>query len=162
MAVVVSDTSPIRALAHLSLLALLPELFAEVLVPPVVDDELKRPPTGLPSVDVAGLRFVTIQAPRDRTRVQELLRDLDPGESEALALAVEVGVSVVLIDESAGRRMARQLGLLPIGVLGILIRAKQRGLVLEVVPLLDRLRSELGFFISDQLRSEVQRLADEP
>ena len=64
--------------------------------------------------------------------------------------------------EGAGRRMARQLGLLPIGVLGVLIRAKQRGLILEVVPLLDRLRSELGFFISDQLRGEVQRLAGEP
>ncbi len=162
MAVVVSDTSPIRALAHRDLLALLPGFFSQVLVPPVVDDELKTPPAGLPRVDVRDLRFVTIQAPRDRAKVKVLLRDLDPGESEALALAVEVGVSAVLIDESAGRRMARQLGLLPIGVLGVLIRAKPRGLVPEVVPLLDRLRSELGFFISDQLRAEVQRLAGGP
>ncbi len=162
VAIVVSDTSPIRALAHLSLLTLLPELFSEVRVPPAVDDELRRPPAGLPRVDVRDLRFVTIQAPRDRARVRELLRDLDPGESEALALAVEVGVSAVLIDESAGRRMAKQLRLLPVGALGVLIRAKQRGLVPEVVPLVDRLRSDLGFFISDQLRAEVQRLAGEP
>jgi predicted nucleic acid-binding protein len=58
--------------------------------------------------------------------------------------------------------MAKKLGLLPIGVLGILVRAKQRGLLAEVQPLLDRLRSELGFFISDRLRAEILRLAGEP
>jgi len=162
VAIVVSDTSPIRALAHLSLLVLLQELFDEVLVPPAVDVELRNPPTSLHCVDVRDIAYVRIQSPRDRTKVAEFLQVLDPGESEALALALEVGVSAVLIDEVAGRTMAKRLGLLPVGVLGLLVRAKQRGLLPEVRPLLDRLKMDLGFFISDPLRAEVLRLAREP
>jgi predicted nucleic acid-binding protein len=160
--IVVSDTSPMRALAHLSLLTLLQELFVEVLVPPAVDHELKNPPASLPRVDVRDLDFVKIETPRDRKRVEDLLKVLDPGESEALALALEVGVSAIHIDETAGRAMAKKLGLLPIGVLGILVGAKQRGLLMEVRPLLYRLQGELGFFISDQSRAEILRRAGEP
>jgi predicted nucleic acid-binding protein len=162
VAIVVSDTSPIRALAHLNLLMLLQELFDEVLVPPAVDVELRNPPASLHRVDVRDLAYVRIQSPRDRTKVAEFLQVLDPGESEALALAIEVGVSAILIDEAAGRTMAKRLGLLPVGVLGLLVRAKQRGLLPEVSPLLDRLKMDLGFFISDPLRAEVLRLAREP
>ena len=90
MAVVVSDTSPIRALTHLGLLELLRDLFGQILVPPAVEAELKSPPSGLPAADVARLLFVHVQAPRDRSRVDYFLQSLDPGESEALALALEV------------------------------------------------------------------------
>jgi uncharacterized protein len=86
---------------------------------------------------------------------------LDPGESEALALALELKSSAILIDEAAGREMARRLGLLPIGVLGTLVRAKQRGLISSVGALADRLKSELGFFISTPLRDEILRIAGE-
>ena len=56
--IVVSDTSPVRALAHLGLLDLLGSLFSQVLVPPAVQAELKVPPSGLPSVDVALIAYV--------------------------------------------------------------------------------------------------------
>jgi uncharacterized protein len=161
LAIVVSDTSPIRALAHLDLLALLDTLFGEVVVPPAVVTELLRPPSGLPPVDVRKLSFVEIRIPVNLNQVQKLMETLDPGESEALALALELQTLAVLIDEAAGREVARQLGLLPIGVLGILIRAKQRGLITVVGPLADRLKSELGFFISQPLRDEILRKAGE-
>jgi predicted nucleic acid-binding protein len=161
LAIVVSDTSPIRALAHLNRVDLLATLFDQVLVPPAVDVELRSPPSDLPFVDVRQFAFVLIQAPSDLKKVGEFKRVLDPGESEALALALEVGVSTVLIDEAAGRSMAKRLGLSPIGVLGLLLRAKQRGLVALVEPLLDQLENDLGFFISGSLRAEVLRLAGE-
>ena len=161
MAIVISDTSPIRALAQLNRMDLLPSLFDQVLVPPAVDAELRSPPGQLPFVDVRQLAFARIQAPSDRKRVGELERVLDPGESEALALAIELGVGTILIDEAAGRSMAKRLGLSPIGVLGLLVRGKERGHVISVEPLLDQLESDLGFFISKSLRTEVLRLADE-
>jgi predicted nucleic acid-binding protein len=160
--IVVSDTSPIRALAHLNRVDLLPALFDQVLVPPAVDWELRSPPGDLPIVDVRQLAFARIRAPGDQQKVEELRRELDPGESEALALALETGVETILIDEAAGRAMAKRLGLSPIGVLGLLLRGKQRGLVTLVAPLLEQLEQDLGFFISKSLRAEVLRLAGEP
>ena len=85
MAIVVSDTSPIRALAHLGLLAVLEALFGQVVVPPAVDSELLHPPVGLPLVDVRTLSFVRIQMPGNLEQVQTLMATLDPGESQALA-----------------------------------------------------------------------------
>jgi predicted nucleic acid-binding protein len=161
LAIIVSDTSPIRALAHLSLLAVLRDLFETVIVPPAVDHELLHPPAGIIAVDVRTLDFVSLRAPRDLDRVHELLETLDPGECEALALAVEVGALAILIDESAGRAMAKKLGLLPIGVLGTLVRAKQRGLIDTVAPLISRLEIELGFFISGSLKVQVLKSAGE-
>lgn len=161
MAIIVSDTSPIRALAHLSRLDLLATLFDQVLVPPAVDLELRSPPGNLPIIDVRAMTFVQIKAPSDQQKVRELRRDLDPGESEALALALEMGVVSILIDEAEGRSMARQLGLSPVGVLGLLVRSKQRGSIALVEPLLERLQNDLGFFISESLRAEVLRLAGE-
>ena len=102
---------------------------------PAVNKELLGPPIGLPRVDVQSLDFVLIQSSRNYEQVQRLLENLDPGESEALALSLS-GVAV-LIGESAGRAMAKQLGLLPIGVLGILVRGKQRGLIEKIEPLID-------------------------
>ncbi len=161
MAVVVSDTSPIRALSHLGRVDLLRELFGTVLVPPAVDEELRNPPTGLPLVDVRQMGFISIRAPRDGERVAELMRTLDPGESEALALALELGISVILIDEAAGRVAAVRLGLSPVGVLGTLVRAKQRGLIDSVGPLIEQVQGEIGFFVSQALRAEILRRAGE-
>ncbi len=58
--------------------------------------------------------------------------------------------------------MAKRLGLLPIGVLGTLVRAKQRGLITAVAPSIDRLERELGFFISASLRAQILQSAGEP
>jgi predicted nucleic acid-binding protein len=57
--------------------------------------------------------------------------------------------------------MALRLGLLPVGVLGTLVRAKQRGLIGSVGPMIDCLVSEIGFFVSDTLRTEILRRAGE-
>jgi uncharacterized protein len=161
LSIVVSDTSPIRALAHLGHLQLLQALFGQVLIPPAVVVELEQPRSRLRPLSVQDLGFVRIQSPTDRATVEELMRSLGPGEAEALALAVEVQAEAILIDETAGRAAARKRGLLPLGALGTLVRAKQRGLIREITPLLDRLQSELGFYISAPIRSEVLRQAGE-
>jgi predicted nucleic acid-binding protein len=161
LSLVVSDTSPIRALAHLGRVELLRDLFGEVLVPPAVAEELRTPPEGLPGVEILELNFVSIQTPHDRERVAELRLELDAGESEALVLALELGITAILIDEATGRAIARRLGLVPLGVLGTLVRAKQRGLIDQVTPLMDQLETEIDFFMSKALRAEIQRMAGE-
>ncbi len=161
MSIVVSDTSPIPALAHLGTLDLLPKMFGEVLIPPAVARELEAPRPRFKPVTVREMEFAKIQAPQNRETIAELLASLEPGEAEALALAIEIRADAILIDEAAGRAVAIQRGLAPLGVLGILLRAKQRGLIHELKPLLDQLQNELGFFISVELRLEVLKHAGE-
>lgn len=161
--IVVSDTSPLRALAHLQRIDILASLFGEVLVPPAVEAEVREPIAAARGFDLTQVAFVRIQGPSDAALVQRIAREheLDPGETEALALALEVSAEAVLIDESEGRSVARRLGLAPIGVLGILLRAKQLGLVAEIRPMVLSLRDELRFFLSGALVDKVLRLAGE-
>lgn len=161
MKVVVSDTSPIRSLHYLRLLAILPELFAEVVIPPSVLRELENPESELVPIPRAELAALVVVAPTDQARIEELKLFLDSGESESLALALELGVSVVLMDEEQGRAMAQKLGLSTMGVIGILLRAKQANLVAEIKTLLFRLRDENNFHISDKLMHQALTLANE-
>jgi predicted nucleic acid-binding protein len=161
MPVVVSDTSPVRALAHLGLLRVLPSLFGRVLIPPGVVTELATPPAGMILVTAADLPFADVRAPADHVRVAALKAQLDLGEAEALALALEVRADLVLIDEAAARATAASLGLTYTGALGLLVRAKRAGLIAEVRPLLDSLEHGLRFFIDDPLRQLILQLAGE-
>lgn len=161
MKVVVSDTSPIRALAHLSRLDLLRDVFGEVLIPPAVVLELQNPHARVDVEKVLSLPFVRVQSPRDLSRVREFRAVLDAGESEALALALESPGSIVLVDDAEARATAEQMGLEVVGALGILLRGKRGGLVQAVGPLMDRLQKELRFFISASVRQDVLRRAGE-
>jgi uncharacterized protein len=161
MTVVVSDTSPIRALDFLKLTFLLKQLYGDVLVPPGVATELSDPESALPPLDWETIPGLRVQVPRDVARVEELFQSLDRGESEAIALAIEVGAAAILVDERAARAVAASLGLKPVGVLAMLLRAKERGLLSAVTPLMDQLRAGIDFRISPSLYAEISRLARE-
>ena len=148
-------------MAHLGQLDWLGVLFGQVIIPPAVDAELCNPPAGLLAVDTHALPFLRVLVPGNKPRVQELLADLDPGEAEALALAEEVHADLFLIDEQAGRALAGRCGFTVLGTLGILLRAKARGLCREVRPLLDRLQREIHFFVSRNLRALILQQAGE-
>ena len=81
--------------------------------------------------------------------------------ADALALALELKASAVLIDERTAREVATQLGLRAIGLLGILLDAKQRNLLAEVRPLVEALEAEAEFRIDPELRARVLRQAGE-
>lgn len=162
--IVVSDTSPIRALAFLEHLAILEQLFGTVVIPPAVLDELTHPArlaAGESPVDLSRFPFIEIRTPADQGRVGELAKELDRGESEAIVLAEELHCPAVLMDEAAGREMAIRRGLVPLGTAGILLRAKHAGFLQEIRPLLDRLCADLGFFLADALRTHILDQAGE-
>ncbi len=90
----------------------------------------------------------------------DLLSDLDRGEAEVIALAQELKADLVILDERLARRHARRLGLTLTGTLGVLLKAKERGLVPAVGPLIDQLRQG-GIRLGDALVAETLRLAGE-
>lgn len=137
-----ADASPLFGLAQIGRLALLPDLFDAVLVPPAVGRETALPVGRQPWLVERPLARPI--PPRVRTP------SLGAGETEAIALALEAGVSAILVDERAGRRLAAAVGLDVVGTVGILLRAKERGHLVSVRPDLDALLGS-GFFISTSL-----------
>jgi uncharacterized protein len=161
VAIVVSDTSPIRALHHLHLLNLLEAIYGKVYLPDAVAQELRRPSRRFPAFEAQECQFILIESPRDQGRVRALEEDLDDGEASALVLALERSADYVLIDEREGRRIARSLGLTVVGVLGVLLEAKRRKLIPTMRPLVERLQVELDFRLTSKLVAEVLKQAGE-
>jgi uncharacterized protein len=155
LGIVVSDTSPIRALQHLQLLPILEALYGRVYVPTAVAEELRRTQRHFAALEPNDYPFFVIESPRDSARVAALSQELDAGEAAALVLALENPGCVVLLDERDGRRVAARLGLQTVGVLGILLLAKQQGHVPQLRPLIERLQREIDFRLAPQLISQI-------
>lgn len=160
--IVVSDASPLIALAAVGRLDLLEKLYGSVLIPTAVRDEVTAAGSSAPGVrEVEQAGWIQVVELRESPLTEALAFDLDRGECEAIALAVEHEADLLLLDERRARRVAQRLGRPVIGVLGILIAAKRRALLGAVGPVLDELVTDAGFRISEQLRSRVLEAADE-
>ena len=160
--VVVSDTSPLINLAAIQHLWLIPEIYGQVIIPQAVFNEIVIEGIGEPGAEeIQSANWALIRTCPPSQLLDKLRVDLDPGEAEAIALAVEIGADRILMDERKGRQIAIGLSLKPVGVLGILLRAKQEKLISTVRPLMDRLLEEADFFIHDSLYNEVLILAGE-
>lgn len=152
--IVVSDTSAITSLIKIGRVDLLHEIFGAVLIPGAVLAELEVAHVDLPV-------WVREQAVRDRTLVLELAEDLDLGESEAIALALETGADFLLIDEKLGRSAAIERGIEIIGVLGVAVIAKHRGLIDSVGVFIAQLKGLASFRLSADLQMRILRDAGE-
>jgi hypothetical protein len=91
----------------------------------------------------------------NRSLLDSLRLELDAGEAESIALAVELKADFVLLDERLARRIATGLGLKVAGLLGVLVEAKRRGLIVLVKPILDALITKAGFWVGRDLYARV-------
>lgn len=152
--IVVSDTSVVTALIQIGRIDLLSEIFGGVVIPEAVTEELAVSHVELP----AWIRTISV---RDKGPVEEFCLELDPGESEAIALALELGADFLLMDEKLGRAAAMRVGLTTIGILGVAIAAKRKGLLNSVATVIKELREKASFWISPDLEARVLRDAGE-
>lgn len=151
MSLIISDSSPLISLDRAGFLHLVRSLYGTVIVPPAVQVELKG---------TFDPKWMTVRVPRYPI---PMYRHLDRGETEAIWLALEMEKTTpvtLLIDERAGRKEARQLGIPIQGVLGLLIEAKNAGLIRRVAEIIDILRRGGGRY-DDSVVLEVLRLAGE-
>jgi len=155
MPAAISDSSTLIHLAALGRLILLREYYTEVFIPPAVWKEVAEEGRGRPGAceveEAARAGWLKVIAASDEPLVRLLKRELQDGEAEALALAVERQEDVVLLDESEARRVAAVYGLRKTGVVGILIQARLDGKVTSLRQELDRLRQDAGFWITEDL-----------
>ena len=160
--IVVSDTSPLGSLALIDYLWLLPNIYGTVVIPNLVANELTAAPDTRIQ-NILTLDWIQVQ-PLSSTTIAETLqqnRNLDPGEAHAIALAIQLKADELLIDERLGRREAQRYGLSVIGLLGILVIAKQRNLIPKVQPVMDALSNQAGFRVSSQLYHHILMLSQE-
>jgi len=144
----VLDCACLIGLERIGRLDLLPALLEPIAAPPAVVQEFGSRPA-----------WITEVTPSDRGMIAALRLIVDIGESEAITLAYEKGVRLI-IDDSKGRLVAQRLGLAVTGTVGLIVKAKAQGLVAAVTPLLDALEAR-QFRISSTLRVEALRLAGE-
>ena len=149
MAPVVADASVLLALGTLHRLELLRHLFQHVSIPPAVAREVSGSLPRLPD-------WIGVVEPRSMSVVQGAI-GLHQGEIEALALAVELRASLIILDDLPARRHARTLGFTIVGTAGILVMAKRAGAIPSVREALDVLR-EGGFRLRQDVYEQV--LAD--
>ncbi len=152
---VVSNTSPVSNLAIIGKLDILARQFGAIRIPRAVQAELERLEHGVArsSIDqalAAGWLKVETVASIDLAR--HLASFLDSGEAEAIALASESGSDLLIMDESAGRAAARDLGLEMTGTLGVLLKEKRAGRIHSMEMEMDRLVGEAGFYLSEKVR----------
>ncbi|WP_414545840.1 DUF3368 domain-containing protein [Nostoc sp. CCY0012] len=159
--IIVSDTTPISELAKVEHLDLLPKIFGKVLITHGIFNELQVGQH--PAAEfVQNLSWIEVVKVENQQVVEELQKsfNLHLGESEAIALAEEIGASQLLIDEKAARKVAMARKLPLIGTVGILLLAKRRGLLDSVKDILDEMQVK-GTRISDRLYLQVLTLAEE-
>jgi predicted nucleic acid-binding protein len=153
--IVVSDTSPLNYLVLINAIDVLPKLFGEIHVPTQVMDELKRSRAPAPVKQWAYSPPQWLRVSTPAITITTSVR-LDPGETQALALARELGADAVLIDERKGRRVAAEHGFSAVGTLAVLQFAAERKL-LELRPALDALRATTFYITDAYVQAALQR-----
>jgi uncharacterized protein len=130
------------------------------MVPPAVEDELAAGrKLGLHLPDLQTLDWIAVRRPLSSVALP-IVTDLGAGEREVLALALETPDSVCVLDDALARQVAAALQLPMTGTLGVLIDAKQAGLLSAIRPQLDQLH-KLGFRLAAHTRTAVLKMAGE-
>ena len=158
---VVVDSSTLITLARIGRLELSPRITGEVHVPSAVFEEVVTEAESRPgSAEVGGATWVRRGSIRDLTSVERLRARVGRGEAEAIVLAKELGADLLVVDDAPARRVAEAEGLRVVGLLGLLLHAKHRGLVVSIKPLLDEMVAA-GFFLDEpRYRSILERAGE--
>ncbi|MBE2201142.1 MAG: DUF3368 domain-containing protein [Anaerolinea sp.] len=156
---VILNNTPLVAFWLLDGLPWLRDLFGEVAIPTAVRYEFL-------AIESVARQEAIVKASWIQTRQlanpqqARIYVGLDRGESEVLALALEQSARLVIMDERRGRRYAQRLSLPLTGTLGILLLAKERGLITAVSPLIKQLQAG-GMYFDTELVARVLELAGE-
>lgn len=159
--IAVADASFLIGICFIDQLALLAELFERVYVAPAVWNEVVLRGKGRPGAEqIVNSECIQQHNVQNQQAVAALQVFLGPGEAESLVLAQELACPLALMDELRARKAAQQSGLRTLGVLGLLLAAKDAGHIAQIRPSVDALLTH-GFRLSNSLIERVLREAGE-
>lgn len=148
--IIISDTSCFIVLSKIGQLDLLKKVYREVTTTIEIAEEYKD---SLPD-------WVKVKKVTDESRQALLEMQLDKGESSAIALAMEIPESTLILDDYKARKIADLLRIPYTRTIGIIIKAKQLGFVSLIRPILERIK-QTDFRISPELEAIVLKEARE-
>ncbi len=155
---VVVNTTPLIALAEIGELHLLKDLYDEICIPNAVFDEIKSEPAYTEVHNATGwIKVVSVDDTNDRNMLSSRLHT---GEVEVIQYACDSNADLVILDDQLARRTAKFLGLTFTGTLGLIIKAKEKGYIQTVKPIMDKLIQN-GLFVSPEVQTTVLKLAKE-
>ncbi len=156
--IVVSNSSPLIALAKIGKLYILRELFKEIIIPKAVWNEVVVKGKGKPGAEeVEKAEWIKVKEVRDKLSVEVLKGEIEIGEAEAIILAKELNADLLIMDEKIPRIIAESIGLRVIGSLAILYIAKKRGLIKENFDeIVKELRAK-GIRFSDDVTNKLKQ-----
>ena len=162
---IISDSSTLIHLARIGRLPMLREMFGGIIIPPAVWREVViegKGRAGAQEVRIAkDAGWIQMVDVADKPLLIILKSELDNGEAEAIALAIEREADLLLIDETDGRRIAALYDLPKTGVVGVLMRARVEGRIESLRKEFDALRHDGGFWIADALYREALEMVFE-
>jgi len=148
--VIIADTSCLIALKDIDDLQLLNLVYDKITITPEIEDEFGE---SLPE-------WIIVEEVSDKKKISLLELELDKGESSAIALAIEKDDSLLIIDEKKGRKVAKKMGLKITGLLGVIVKAKENGLIEKVKPIIEDLE-KVEFHISKTLKEQILNRVNE-
>jgi uncharacterized protein len=158
---VICNATPLINFAAINRLDILQATFGQIIIPQAVSHETTG--TDFPSshfvqqaIAASWLEVRTISPAGSN-----IAPELDVGEREAIALALETGIQRILLDEREARQVAQQLGLKVMGTLGILLLAKSNQTIPQVRSLLDAMIDVAQYWVNDSLYQQVLQRAGE-
>jgi uncharacterized protein len=156
---VVSNTSPLINLAGIGCLELLPQLYDTIWIPDIVlaEYQAKIAPD---DPDLRAASWLAIQTIATTLLPDDGLQMLGPGEAATIRLAQTSNAQLIILDDKSARNAARDRGLVVVGTLGVLLAAKQLGLLPSIREKLQALMAQ-GRRISPALRDQALRAAGE-
>ena len=156
---IVSNTTPIITLLSISKLNLLQQIYGQIIIPQEVYREIEQGKDKKFYVDLAEYEWITIKSINNREPLK-YLRDLDSGEAEVIVLANELRADLVIIDEKSGRDFAEYYNLKITGTIGVLLKAKELGLIKLIKPLIIQM-TENGIWLNKKLIDKILKIANE-
>ncbi|MDV2992583.1 MAG: hypothetical protein N4J56_004170 [Chroococcidiopsis sp. SAG 2025] len=158
---VICNATPLINFAAIARLDILQATFDQIAIPQAVYGEttgLGFPGTGFVLQAIAS---GWLQVRPVATISPTIPAELDDGEREAIALAIEISERRILLDEREARQVAQRLGLQVMGTLGILLLAKNNQTIPQVRPILDRMMNVAQYWVSAALYEQVLQQAGE-